>query len=414
MKLRYLALVSLLLVLSACGLPTPDQARRNLAPNPPLTPEYRDVPLLRLEVHAEELFPLLFGENPNAELFTLTQEQGRMRPGDLALRIAVPDTTIGFQVSLSQLNQEIAVPFTLPQIPGIGQRLQALLAQIGLPEAYLVQDVILTSPSQYALAGQIRVCNETGSVCSQFFGDETGQQDNLRFNNGQPKRLIAESSGLFSALGSAPFQRESHLVLRLVPRGTVLDYASQNGCDAFGCTVRQNITNAVVVAPFGGVARDPFTVESMPLASPVSGLPQGWVEDLKRYTVSSELTLEIVSSLPTSTLGLDLWVGPGTSPRFDNPGPTDFVYRGRDPIPSAPVDGEGRSTGTVQTTVRTVLEGADLERFLNVLAQKDVHAAVRLTLQGPEASQGVFRYRAEDSLRIFAKGTVRLSIGGQQ
>ncbi|GAB5603583.1 hypothetical protein FJNA_21090 [Thermus sp. FJN-A] len=402
------------LALAACGLPSPDQARRDLAPSPPLTPEYRDVPLLRLEVKAGELFPLLFGENPNAELLTLDSQSaiGNMLPGDLALRIGVPEFTLEFQVPLTALNTEVSVPFNLPQIPGVGAKIQALLDQTQLPEAYLFQSIVLESPSQYALAGRIRTCDRNGNNCSQVFKDTSNQEDNLRFINGQPKPLKGEASTLFNALKALPFQGDTPLTLKLIPRGGLTDYAGQGGCTLTGCTVRQRVTDISVLAPFGAVAPNPFTVESEPLPSPISNLPASWIDDLKRYTVATTLTLEIQSSLPTQTQGLTLWIGPGTIPRFDDPGPDDFVYAGTDPVPAAPVDGQGRSTGMSQTTIRTELSGENLKRFLNVLTQPNVHAAVRLTLIGPEATGGLFRYKASDFLKIYAKGTARLQIGG--
>jgi len=407
-------LSTLAVFLVACGLQSPDQARKNLAPNPPLTPEYQDVPLLRLEVKAKDLFHLLFGENPNVELITLTGQDviGAMLPGDLALRIRVPEATVQFNVSPFDLNNEITVRFTLPQIPGVGSKIQNFLNQTRLPEAYLFQSVILGSPSSYVLAGNIRTCDRNGNNCSRIFSDERGQTDNLRFNNGQPKRLKGEASTLFNALGSLPFQGDTPLTLKLIPRGSIFDYLGQQGCGLTGCTVRQRVTEAAVLAPFGAIASNPVTVESEPLPSPVSSLPRSWVEDLKRYTVATILTLEIESSLPTKTLGLTLWVGPGTTPRFDDPGPNDFVYVANDPVPAAPVDNQGRSTGTSQATIRTELSGENLKRFLDVLAQPDVHAAVRLTLVGPETTGGLFRYKVNDYLKIYAKGTARLQIGG--
>lgn len=73
----------LLGLLGACGLPSPDQARKNLAPETPLTPEYRDIPLARIHLGVSDLYPLLFGESENVRLFAVGEGegQGRIRPG---------------------------------------------------------------------------------------------------------------------------------------------------------------------------------------------------------------------------------------------------------------------------------------------------------------------------------------------
>ncbi len=414
-------------LLAACGLPSPDQARRNLAPKDPLTPEYRDIPLLRLEVKATELYDLLFGgaqANPNAQLLVLSQAQGQMQPGDLVLKIGVPDIpNASFFVGIGDLGQTIERNLPpLAQIPGVGPQLQNLLAQIQLPEAYLSQEVVLTSP-QKVKVGNLAAC--AGNTCTQAFQDTQGRGSTanpLEFFNGQPLRITAEASALFNALGPAPFQGPTALRLSFVPLPTLQQdpgyYLGQlgSGCNLLppGCNVAMNIQSGEVLAPFGGQAPNPFTVTSKALTSPVSSLPPEVLADLKEHTLSTTLTLEISTSLPTEVEALTLWLGSGTTPRFTNPDPKDFVYTyNQAPIPAAPVDGQGRSTGTQSATVQVNLSQAEIGKFLEALTQPDLHAAAQLRLRGPADSGSVFRFKVTDSLKIFAKGTARLKIGGQ-
>ena len=404
----------LLGLLGACGLPSPDQARKNLAPETPLTPEYRDIPLARIHLGVSDLYPLLFGESENVRLFAVGEGegQGRIRPGDVALEIGVPNFSLAFFVSASELNRPVTKAITLPQIPGVNPRLQNLLEQAQLPEAYLFQTLTLTLPVGYVRARDIAVCLE--SACSASFREVSTGNTAFRFNTNAPVRVVAEASEFLNALGTRIFQGNVDVDLRLTPLadlGDLIDYVGQEGCGITGCNIRQNVTEAKVLAPFGARAPDPFVVETEALASPLGALPTATVEEVKRYTQEAGLTLEIASSLPTEVLEVTLWAGSGDTPRFDNPLPQDFLYTTAEPIPAASVDEEGRSTNSVKKTISVMLSGAELQRFLGLLSQEDVHVAARLTLKGPDSTGGVFRYKASDALRIFAKGTARLRIG---
>ncbi|APD10284.1 MULTISPECIES: hypothetical protein [Thermus] len=404
-------------LLGACGLPSPEQARRNLAPETPLTPEYRDIPLARIQLDVWDLYDLLFGESPNVRLFTVSGDQarGRIQQGDMGLEIGVPNFDLGFFVSALELNREVRKEITLPRIIGVNAALQSLLQQAQLPEAYLFQTLTLTLPRGYVRAKDIAVCTQgANSQCTGDLVPVNGGSTEYRFETGQPVDVVAEASALLNALGVAVFSGEVRVDLRLTPLadlGDLLRYVGQEGCSVLGCNIRQAVSQARVLAPFGAKSLSPFVVTTKALASPLGALPGGTVEELKRYTETLGLTLELESELPTEVLGVTLWAGTGSEPRFDTPLPGDFVYTVSDPIPAPQVDADGRSQGVARKTITVELPQEEARRFLGLLGQENVHVAARLRLQGPAGSQGVFRFKAQDQLRIFAKGTARLRIG---
>ncbi|GAA6754537.1 hypothetical protein Thermus77420_00110 [Thermus thalpophilus] len=403
-------------VLGACGLPSPDEARRNLAPETPLTPEYRDIPLARVQLGVEDLYGLLFGESPNVRLFVMDREgeRGGIRQGDMALEIGVPDFELAFFVSALELNRPVRKEVSLPQIGGVNYSLQNLLRQAQLPEAYLLQTLTLTLPEGYVRAKDIAVCVRGGNSCTSFLSRVADGNTEFRFETGKPVEVVAEASALLNALGTSVFEGAVGVDLKLTPLadlGDLIAYVGQRGCGITGCNIQQSVTGARVLAPFGAKASSPLEVATKALASPLGALPTSTVEELKRYTEKLGLTLELESSLPTEVLGVTLWAGSGDNPRFDAPLPQDFVYTTSESIPAPQVDSDGRSLGVSRKVITVELTQEETKRFLGLLGQENVHVAARLRLQGPQGSQGVFRFKAEDQLRIFAKGTARLRIG---
>ncbi|WP_144033124.1 hypothetical protein [Thermus oshimai] len=352
------------------------------------------------------------------ELKTLSsgEGRGRMREGDLALRIGIPDFPIDFFVSALELNRPVTKRINLPQIVGVPNKLVDFLEQADIPEAYLFQTLTLTLPVGYVRAEDLAVCpSGESSACSGTFQGIPSGATEFRFETNRPVRVVGEASAFLNRLGKAPFEGEVAADLRLTPLadlGDLLAYVGQEGCSILGCNIRQQITGAYVLAPFGARATSGVRLVSKPLASPISALPADLVAEVQRYTVVAGLTLRFESRLPTEVLGFELWAGQGDVPRFDSPNPQDFVYQGSDPIPAAPVDPDGRAVGVVVKEITVELQGESLRRFLGLLSQPNVHAALRLTLRGPQGTGGVFRYTAQDYLKVYAKGTARLRIGG--